>query len=219
MEFDRRALDRHVEGCAETHQKLLEIADALTEEQCREDVALPGWTRGHVLSHLARNAESHAHLLACAERGEIGDQYPGGPVAREHGIQSHAGDSVEDLVRALRASIYKLEGAWAGASATAWQGSGRQASGNIILMADLVFLRWRECVIHLTDLNVGIESDQWPTLYVRLELDRQMKVWAARQPMGMTTLPSAALELPDATRLAWLVGRAHPAGLPEGPGL
>jgi len=86
-------------------------------------------------------------------------------------------------------------------------------------MADLVFLRWRECVIHLTDLNVGIEFDQWPTLYVRLELDRQMKVWAARQPMGMTTLPSAALELPDATRLAWLVGRAHPAGLPEGPGL
>lgn len=219
MDFDRRVLDRQVEGCAQSHQLLLEVVDTLTDEQCREPSLLPKWSRGHLLSHLARNAESHAHLLECAERGEIAEQYPGGPVARENGIQSHAHDSARELVAALRASIYSLEGTWARASAVAWQGSGRQATGNIIPLADIVFLRWRECVIHLTDLDVGIGPDKWPALYVRMELDRQEKLWASRQPMGLTTLPDAAKQLPDATRLAWLVGRAHPEGLPEGPGL
>lgn len=212
-------LDRQVEGCAQTHQRLLEVVDSLTDEQCREPSLLPKWSRGHVLSHLARNAESHVHLFECAARGEIAEQYPGGPVARENGIQSRANDSARDLVAALRASIYSLEGAWARASAVAWQGAGRQASGNVIQMADIVFLRWREAVIHVTDLDVGVGPDAWPALYVRLELDRQEKLWASRQPMGMTTLPDAARSLPDATRLAWLVGRAHPEGLPEGPGL
>lgn len=219
MDIDRRVLDRQVEGCAQSHQLLLELADALTDEQCRAPSLLPKWSRAHVLSHLARNAESHAHLLECAERGEIAEQYPGGPVARENGIQSHAHDSAHDLVAALRSSIYALEGAWARASAVAWAGSGRQATGNIIPLADIVFLRWRECVIHLTDLDVGVGPETWPSLYVRTELDRQIKLWASRQPMGMTNFPAAAMELPETTRLAWLVGRAHPAGLPEGPGL
>lgn len=219
MDFDRRTLDLQIEGCAQTHQVLLSVADVLTDAQCREASLLPNWSRGHVLSHLARNAESHAHLLECAERGEVAEQYPGGPVARENGIQSRANDSAQELVRALRASIYALEGAWARASAVAWQGSGRQASGNVIPLADIVFLRWRECVVHLTDLDVGHGPGEWPTLYVRMELDRQLKLWASRRPMGMTDLPRAALDLPDATRLAWLLGRVRPEGLPEGPGL
>ena len=191
----------------------------MTQEQCREPSLLADWTRGHVLSHLARNAMSHVHLFECASRGEVGEQYPGGYQARIAGIDSHAGDSQKDLVRAVRESIYALEGAWARASAQAWAGSGKQATGALIPMHDIVFLRWREVVIHLTDLGIGYEFSTWPELYVRMELGRQVQMWASRKPMGLTILPQEALALAPAERLAWLVGRAHPEGLPQSVGL
>jgi hypothetical protein len=86
-------------------------------------------------------------------------------------------------------------------------------------MHDLPFLRWRECVVHLTDLNVGIDHNEWPDLYVRLELERQKMAWAASHPMGLTLLPQAAVVLPEKTRLAWLLQRTEVEGLPVGPGL
>ncbi|MET0910545.1 MAG: maleylpyruvate isomerase N-terminal domain-containing protein, partial [Ilumatobacteraceae bacterium] len=39
---------------------------------------LPGWTRGHVLTHIARNADSFVRLLEAAGRGEVVTQYAGG---------------------------------------------------------------------------------------------------------------------------------------------
>ncbi len=212
-------LDDQVAGCAASHQLLLTAIDELTEAQCREPSSLPDWSRGHVLSHLAHNALSHVHLLDCAQRGEIGEQYPGGHKARNAGINEHANDSCDDLVAAVRKSIYALEGAWAGASAQAWAGGGQQSTGALIPMSDIVFLRWREVVIHLTDLDVGYDCGAWPELYVRMELGRQVQVWASRKPMGLTGLPPEALALDPAFRLGWLVGRAHPIGLPPSPGL
>jgi hypothetical protein len=39
-------------------------------------------------------------------------------------------------------------------------------------------------------------------------------MWAARRPMGLTTLPEAALHRPPHERLAWLLGRAELDDLP-----
>jgi maleylpyruvate isomerase len=139
-----RTLNIHVAGCAESHQRLLQSLDSLTDDQCREPSALPGWTRGHVLSHLARNAESHVHVLQCAARGEVGEQYVGGAKARKEGIETHARDSAESLVSAVRKSIYALEGQWAATNSEGWQGHGVNSAGASIAMSDIVFLRWRE---------------------------------------------------------------------------
>jgi hypothetical protein len=73
--------------------------------------------------------------------------------------------------------------------------------------------------VHLTDLDVGVSYDEWPSLYVRLELDRQKMAWAASHAMGLTQLPQASLQLSPAHRLAWLLQRAQIDGLPTGPGL
>jgi hypothetical protein len=86
-------------------------------------------------------------------------------------------------------------------------------------MHEIPFLRWRESVIHLTDLDVGIGYDQWPDMYVRLELEREKMAWAASHPMGLTQIPQAALKLNEKHRLAWLLQRAEVEGLPKGPGL
>lgn len=212
-------LDSCVEGAARTHQRILAIVEEMGAGQFGEDSRLPGWTRNHVIGHLTMNALSHVHLFECAGRGEVGDQYPGGPASRAEGIEAAAGWDADRSTAELRRAIYALEGAWAGATADAWDATARTASGALVSVHELPFLRWRECVVHLTDLDVGVGYDEWPAYYVRLELDRQKMAWAASHPMGLTQLPAAAMKLDERHRLAWLLQRAEVDGLPEGPGL
>ena len=213
-----RTLNIHVAGCAESHQRLLQSLDSLTDDQCREPSALPGWTRGHVLSHLARNAESHVHVLQCAARGEVGEQYVGGARARKEGIESHANDSAELLVNAVRKSIYALEGQWAATNSEGWQGHGVNSAGASIAMSDIVFLRWREVEVHHADLALAFTFADWNSTYVRYELDRQVMMWRASKPMGLTPVPKIALQLSPNERLAWFLGRTEVEGLPKVPG-
>jgi maleylpyruvate isomerase len=212
-----RTLNIHVAGCAESHQKLLQSLESLTDEQCREPSALPGWTRGHVLSHLARNAESHVHVLQCAARGEVGEQYVGGAKARKQGIESHATDSAEELVASVRKSIYALEGQWAATNSEGWQGHGINSAGASIAMSDIVFLRWREVEVHHADLALAFTFANWNSTYVRYELDRQVMMWRASKPMGLTPVPKLALQLSPNERLAWFLGRTEVDGLPKPP--
>ena len=205
-------LNEHVSGCAAAHQRLLGALENLTNDDCRQDSLLPNWTRGHVLTHLSRNADSHVNLLQAAVRGEVGNQYVS--VEQRNGdIESGATRSAEELVMDLRLSIYGLEAAWASANEKAWQGQGRTLRGNVIEMSSLVFLRWREVEIHHADLNLGLSYDDLTPLYVRLELDQQIMLWRSRKPMGMTDLPEIAKKLSPSQRLAWLMGRVEVAGL------
>lgn len=205
-------LNEHVVGCAAAHQKLLAALENLTDEQCRQDSRLPNWSRGHVLTHLARNADSHVHLLQCAGLGEVGNQYPS-VEKRNTDIESGASRNANDLVVDLRVSIYGLEAAWASANEKTWQGQGRNLNGRVIEMSSLVFLRWREVEIHHADLGFEFCYDDLTDLYVRLELDQQVMLWRSRKPMGMTELPDIAKKLSPSKRLAWLMGRAEIEGL------
>mgnify|MGYP003351578373 FL=1 len=74
-------------------------------------------------------------------------------------------------------------------------------------------LRWREEVLQRTDLDDGYDWNDWPTDYVRRDLERMTMLWNSRRPMGLTGLPPAALRVPPAHRLAWLLGRAEIDGL------
>ena len=205
-------LNEHVAGCAASHQRLLIELEDLTDVQCAAPSLLPNWSRGHVLTHLARNAESHVQLLLSAGDGEIGAQYPS-VAKRNQDIEDGAGRSASELISDLRKSIYALEATWAGATPTTWAGQGRTLSGNVIAMSDLVFLRWREVEIHHADLGLGFNYDDLSPLYVRLELDQQVMLWRSRKPMGLTELPDLAKQLLPTQRLAWLMGRREVEGL------
>ena len=219
---DPRVIDRTVEACTAAHQRLLEFADGLTDDDMRAPSLLPGWTRGHVLNHLRRNADSFAHLCRAAEAGEVAEQYPGGPdqmTVRNAGVEDGAHDPAATVVANLRASIYGLEAVWFRGAAQMWTGTGLMASGATLPVAEFPFRRLRETVVHTLDLGCGYTHEDWPDLYVRMELERQKMAWAASHPMGLTQLPAAALALPDRLRLAWLIRRASVDGLPDGPGL
>jgi maleylpyruvate isomerase len=190
----------------------LAALENLTDDDCRQDSLLPNWSRGHVLTHLSRNADSHVNLLQAAVRGEVGEQYASAE-QRNGDIERGSTRSAEELIMDLRLSIYGLEAAWASANEKAWSGQGRTLRGTVIEMSSLVFLRWREVEIHHADLNLGLGYDDLTPLYVRLELDQQIMLWRSRKPMGMTDLPEIAKKLSPSQRLAWLMGRVEVAGL------
>ena len=215
MDVDPRLLNRHVEGCAHAHQLLLETIGDLSDEHCRAPSLLDGWSRGHVLTHLARNADSHVHLLDCARRGEIGEQYTGGYAGRVAAIEEGSSRPAAELVADVRRSIYALESAWSQADHDTWRGSGLNSRGDTLPMADIVFLRWREVEVHHADLGLGFTFTDWSSDYVRYELDRQVMLWRSRRSLGLTTLPKRALQLDPHTRLAWLIGRCSVEGLPQ----
>ena len=73
--------------------------------------------------------------------------------------------------------------------------------------------KWREVEVHTADLNAGIGFADWNQTYVRYDLPRMTMLQTSRRPMGMTSLPEAALRLTETDRLAWLLGRHTPAGL------
>jgi maleylpyruvate isomerase len=212
-ELSARELDAQVAGCSAAHQRLLADLDGRDDEWCRGESALPRWTRGHVLTHLARNAEGLARLLEFAARGEVGEQYPGGMTARNEAIEQGATRGVGDLVADVRRTIYLLEGAWNSASAESWQGTGILSSGARIPVREVVFRRWREVEVHHADLLASVSFADWSPDYVRRDLDYQVMQWRARKPMGLTVLPEQALKLAPHDRLAWLLGRLDVDGL------
>lgn len=217
-------LDNCVEGCAHGHQRLLGLLDDVLrlddpEAWFSAPSTLAHWTRRHVVAHLARNAESHVHLFAEAAVGREGDQYPGGVESRTAGIDSYAALDAATLVAKNRASIYALESAWARSPATAWDGTARNTVGVRMKMRDLPMLRWREVEVHTSDLDAGVTFRDWNPLYVRYDLPRMTMMQTSRTPMGMSTLPEAALRLSEAERLAWLLGRHVPSGLEPLQGL
>lgn len=216
---DLRMIDRCVETCAAAHQNLLSIADGLSDSDMRAPSHLPGWSRGHVLNHLRRNAIGFTGMCASAMAGEVGMQYPGGLEQRSREIEEGALDSAAEIVAALRSAVYDLEAAWFRGDGTMWTGSGVLASGATIPISEVPFRRMREVIVHTTDLDVGYGWDEWPDLYVRMELERQKMAWAASHPMGLTQLPAAAMALSDKQRVAWLLQRTSVEGLPQGPGL
>jgi maleylpyruvate isomerase len=173
---------------------------------------LPGWTVGHVATHIARNAEGHIRMLAAAARGEVAAMYPGGREQRTSDIEAGSRRSAAELIADVTATANELAATWASMPVEAWSGRGDLVGGEVVV-SDLPFIRWREVAVHHSDLAIGFTWSDWDPEYVRVELVRSTMLWASRKPMGMTDLPPQALSVPPHHRAAWLLGRAEIEGL------
>jgi maleylpyruvate isomerase len=161
-----------IEGVVAATRRLLADVAGLEEDDVRRPSLLPGWSVAHVLAHLVGNADSHAHLLAAARRGEVADQYPGGPAQRSGDIEARAALPVVDLLGALVSSCGRLEEAWAATPPEVWRGGRARVSTGEWPVAELPFRRWREVELHSVDLGLGYRPDDWPEPYVHEELER-----------------------------------------------
>jgi maleylpyruvate isomerase len=217
--MNSRDLDDDIEGVAAAHLRLLGHLDDLLESDLLDPARrslLPGWTIGHVLTHLARNADGFRALFEGAGRGEVAAMYPGGFEQRTADIEAGALMPAAALVHDVRTAIWKLDAAWVGLSAAGWAGRGRLLNGDDVPVIVLPFRRWREVEIHHADLGLsGFTFDDWSDAYVAKELGDQLGRWRSRTPMGMSDLPLDIRPLSARRRLAWLLGRFTVEGVPE----
>lgn len=222
-----------IDGAVAAHAVLVDRLRRLTPDEVRRPSLLPGWTVGHVLTHLARNADSHTGLFVAAQAGGIADQYPGGMAQRTADIAAGVDRDPDELLADLRASIERLEATWDATSVATWaHGTGRTGTAGEQPLGDLVFRRWRETEVHHADLGLAFGWAEWSDAYVDHELDRTIYGLAARLPEAVALRLEAegvigawVVEPVAATRvtvrapkhelLAWLLSRHARPDWPE----
>jgi maleylpyruvate isomerase len=183
-----------VEGCRQSHTALLAAVSELTDEQARSPSLLPGWSIGHVLTHIARNGDSVVRRLSAASQGRIVDQYVGGREGRNREIEEGAFRPAKELVEDLRHSNAAVDQILLAYPADAWERPTRHFSGRQEPALSAVFARWREVEVHHVDLGFGYRPADWP--------DELVEHWLPSTAQGLTGRA-------DPHELwAWLMGRA-----------
>jgi maleylpyruvate isomerase len=173
---------------------------------------LPGWTVGHLITHLARNADSHTRRTAAAIDGVMVDQYPGGMAQRTSEIKAGSGRSARALHDDLAESCGRLLAAWDDVPDYAWANATRDSSGRERSLNELPTRRWLEVEVHLVDLGCGITHRDWPDAFVGARLPEMRAGAADRLPAGEVLPAPGTLDPRD--ELAWLYGRLARADLP-----
>src|SRR5687768_7723064 len=142
--------DSDISGC-EAAQALLHATIAtLSDEDVRRPSLLPGWTIGHVLTHVARNADSHVRMAGGAARGEVVLQYAEGQ--REREIEEGARRTAHEILADVRESAAAVSAAWAHLSEDVWATGAARTSAGTFSLAQHVVRRWREVEFHHADL-------------------------------------------------------------------
>ncbi len=123
---------------------------------------LPGWSVGHLLTHLARNADSVTRRLEAAGRGEHAHQYEGGLDGRLAAIDEGARRSWSELRDDVKTSCALLESTAEGLAPQAWEVESTTVTGMVQPAAMVLERRIREVVIHHTDLGLSFTPAAWP---------------------------------------------------------
>jgi maleylpyruvate isomerase len=210
--------------------RLLATAGALTDPEVREPSLLPGWTRGHVLSHIARNADGLGRLLRWAHTGTQIPMYASAQ-ARDADIEAGAARAAAELAADVRHSAAAFAERAAGLPAEAWKVPVRALRGDAFPAHGTLERRLSEVEIHHVDLGAGYTPGDWPPGFVAGSLPRVARSFSGREdtpgcrivpdggedgfwigPAGGGTAPPVVTG-PARDLLAWLLGRGTGAGL------
>ncbi|TDD69966.1 maleylpyruvate isomerase family mycothiol-dependent enzyme, partial [Actinomadura darangshiensis] len=99
---------------------LLATAERLDDTAVRAPSLLPGWTRGHVLTHVARNADGGTRLLTWARTGVESQEYPS-LEARAAEIEDGAGRPARALAEDVRDAAARFADAFERMPDEAWE--------------------------------------------------------------------------------------------------
>jgi maleylpyruvate isomerase len=212
---------------------LLASAGQISDQQAREPSLLPGWSRGHLLTHLARNADSLRNLLTWARTGVETPQYSS-PQERTDGIERGAGRPAAELLADLDESAAALDAAAADLPEPAWAAQVGSPWGHAGWYT--LWRRLSEVEIHHVDLGLGYSPADWPGAFATYSLEQSAERFTnARSPAVVLRSsdapvvvrigppedqPATTVTGPVCALLAWLTGRSLGTGLsaePAGP--
>ena len=201
----------------------------LDDRAVREPSQLPGWTRGHVLTHLARAADSRRGLLVAARQGRVGRQYAS-EEQRARDIEEGAGRPPAVIRGDVAAALDRLFAAVAEHPADRWDAPGEWLGVGPRPVRRVVPSMRRELEYHHVDLAAGYGPRDWPEDFVSAQLESVTGSLGGRAPAFTVRLPDRELTVGDGGRitlagdpapvLAWLTGRGDGSPLsvdPPGP--
>ncbi|MFB7599948.1 maleylpyruvate isomerase family mycothiol-dependent enzyme [Streptomyces sp. NPDC056160] len=181
---------RDLASVQEATERLLSAAGRLDNAAVTDQSRLPGWTRGHVLAHLSRNADALVNVL------EGRPMYVSAEV-RDADIEHDAPRRLDAHLADLRESAARFRAA--GEAPADWSRTVELRNGVTDTACQLPFRRWAEVELHHVDLGIGYELEDLPQEFTERET-----AFLARRFTGRFDVP--ATRLTDGTR-AWSTGR------------
>ncbi len=220
------SVDGSVAALVSSTHSLFASLEELTDTQAREASLLPGWTRGHVLTHLARNADAMVNLLTWARTGEETPMYPSRD-QRNADIEAGSGRPAPELVEDVHASHERMLAEIEAMPVEAWEQPIRHGARNAAARGqDVPHIRRVEVEIHHVDLNLDYTLAHLPEDFVERMLtdvtadfsvdgDKPGMVLVGNDDEGRWTIAPGGPEVsgPPPSLLGWLLGRTDGVGL------
>jgi len=167
---------------AEASQRLIRTVDRLEDAAWAEPSGLPGWSRAHVVAHLALNAEGLAGALGGIVQGEPLAMYAS-QESRDRDIDDLAAAGPEELRSRLLGATTDFADALAAVPDDAWSTRIERVPGGPTFRAGSVpDMRLREVEIHHTDLDAGYTHADWTPDFAAMLIDSMGKRDAAHEP-------------------------------------
>jgi maleylpyruvate isomerase len=140
---------------------LAETVAGLGDAEFDEPSGLPGWTRRHLLAHVAANAEALQRLVQWARTGERTPMYASAD-QRNADIEAGSRLPAARLREWISEAAANLAEDLAALPADAWENPVSTAQGKLIPATEIPWMRTREVWIHTVDLDAGVGFEHFP---------------------------------------------------------
>ncbi|MGY1915806.1 maleylpyruvate isomerase family mycothiol-dependent enzyme [Blastococcus sp. SYSU DS0973] len=198
------------------------VVDRLADDELAGDSALPGWSRAHVVAHLARNADALVNLLTWARTGVETPMYPSRAV-RDADIEAGAARPAAELRADHAAACGRLAQAIETTPAEAWAAEVRNGQGVTVPASVVPWMRAKEVWVHGIDLDAGLTFADPGAEFCSALVDEVLALFAARDQGPDVTVAATDVdrtwgnggtraEGPVAAVAAWLT-RSDASGL------
>ena len=154
---------------------LLDAIGALTDDDVRVTSLLPGWTRAHVITHLARNADALVNVLRGARADELRTMYES-QERRDADIEAGASRSAVEL----HDDVVAASGRWQQAANQVHavdldRPMARTPGAPTRPVRGVGTMRRIEVEVHHADLDIGYTAEDWPRDLVTALMERRQR--------------------------------------------
>jgi len=220
----------HLEEMVVATTRYLGALTVLNDDDMRAPSQLPGWSRGHVVTHIARNADGLCNLVRWAETGVESPMYTSreqrdadidaGAERSAHDLRVDASASAGRFLQAINELDVRHEDALVS----------RMSGTETFTARGVALLRMIEIEVHHADLGVGFTHRDWSSDFAEVMLGRVKNdradgpamVLKATDTDGQWTYGVEG-EAPEITGKAvdlawWVLGRGDGSGLGSSKG-
>ena len=143
---------------------------AVSDAELTAPTALPGWSRAHVVAHVAANADALVNLVTWARTGQETPMYSS-PEQRDADIEAGSALPAARLREWCTASATTLDAALDELEPEHWAQVVRTAQGRHVPAGEVPWMRTREVMVHAVDLGAGVGFADLPTDFLAHLLD------------------------------------------------